>query len=60
METNRTSLWLIFASQALFLLSSLIEPPSSLLLIILRVIVPLLMVAYIGLMLAGYVSPRKR
>jgi hypothetical protein len=60
METNRTILWLFLASQALFLLSSLIEPPSSLLMIILRVIVPLLMVVYIGLMLAGYVSPRKR
>ena len=60
METKRTSLWLILASQALFLLSSLIDAPSSLVMIILRVTVPLLIVAYLGLMLAGYVSPRKR
>jgi hypothetical protein len=60
METNRAGLWLILVSQALFLLSSLIEPPSGLLMIVLRVVVPLFVVAYIGLMLAGYVSPRKR
>jgi hypothetical protein len=60
MENNRTALWLILVSQALFLVSSLIEPPSGLLLIILRVVVPLFVVAYFSLMLAGYISPRKR
>jgi hypothetical protein len=60
MKDNRLALWLLLASQLLFLVSSLIEPPSSVLLIILRVVLPLVMVAYIGLILAGYISPRKR
>jgi hypothetical protein len=60
MEINRPALWLILASQALFLLSSLIEPPASLLLLILRVIVPLILIAYISLVLAGYISRGKR
>lgn len=57
---NRPALLLILVSQLLFLVSSLIEPPSSLLMIILRVGVPLIIAAYIGLLLAGYISPRKR
>ena len=57
---NRPALSLILISQLLFLVSSLIEPPSSLLMIILRVVVPLVIVAYTGLLLAGFISPRKR
>jgi hypothetical protein len=57
---NRTALLLILVSQLLFLVSSLIEAPSSLLMIILRVVVPLVIVAYTGLLLAGFIAPRKR
>ncbi len=57
---NRSALLLILVSQLLFLVSSLIEPPSSLLMTLLRVGVPLAIVLYIGLLLAGYISPRKR
>jgi hypothetical protein len=60
MENNRSALWLVLFSQLLFLVSSLIEWPSSLLMVILRVVLPLIVVAYIGLMLAGYISPGKR
>lgn len=60
MQNNRAALWLLLVSQLLFLLSSLIEPPSGLLMITLRVALPLILVAYLGLMIAGYVSPRKR
>jgi len=48
MANNRTALWLLLSLQALFLLSGLIEPPSSLLLTIFRVVVPLMTVAYLG------------
>jgi hypothetical protein len=57
---NRPALSLILVSQLLFLVSSLIEPPSSLLMIVLRVGVPLVIVAYTALLLAGVISPRKR
>jgi hypothetical protein len=60
MENNRSALWLIIVSQALILLSSLIDPPSGLLMVILRVFVPLIVVTYFSLILAGYVSPRIR
>jgi hypothetical protein len=57
---NRPALLLILVSQLLFLVSSLIEPPSSLLMGVLRVGVPLIIVVYIILLLAGYSSPRRR
>lgn len=57
---NRPALFLILVSQLLFLISSLIEPPSSVLMVILRVGVPLLIVAYIGLLLAGFISPEEK
>jgi hypothetical protein len=60
MKNNRSALWLLLASQVLFLVSSLIDPPTGLLIIILRVVVPLIIIAYIGLLLAGFISPGKR
>ena len=57
---NRSALLLILVSQLLFLVSSLIEPPSSLLMTVLRVGVPLIIVAYIVLLLVGIISPGKR
>ena len=60
MRNNRPALSLLLISQALFLLSSLIEPPSGLLMVVLRVIVPLLVIVYLGLALAGLISPGRR
>jgi hypothetical protein len=60
MGNSRSALWLILASQFIFLLSSFIEPPRSLVTTIIRVVVPLILVVFIGLMLAGYITPRKR
>jgi hypothetical protein len=60
MQNNRAALWLLLVSQLFFLLSSLIEPPSGVLMITLRVVLPLILVAYLGLMIAGYLSPGKR
>ena len=60
MRNNRPALSLLLISQALFLLSSLIEPPSGLLMVALRVIVPLLVILYLGPALAGLVSPGRR
>lgn len=60
MENSRRSLWLILLSQILIMVSGLIEPPSSLVMISIRIVVPLLIVAYISLMLAGYIPIRKR
>jgi hypothetical protein len=51
MKNTRAALWLMISSQALFLVSGLIDPPSSWLMIILRVVVPLILIAYFGLML---------
>ena len=51
---NRLFLWLLLASQFLFLLSSLLEPPRSVVMIIVRVGVPLVLVSYIVLLLSGY------
>jgi hypothetical protein len=51
---NRLFLWLLLASQLLFLLSSLLEPPRSLVMIIVRVGVPLVLVSYIVFLLSGY------
>lgn len=60
MKNMRGSLWLLLFSQVLFLMGSLIEPPTTWLMITLRGIVPLLAVVYIGLILAGYIHPRKK
>jgi hypothetical protein len=60
MGNNRGALWLLLVSQALFLTGSLIEPPSGVLMIILRVVLPLIVVTYLGLMLAGYIVPKRR
>jgi hypothetical protein len=43
----------------MFLVSSVIEPPTSGLMIVLRVVVPLVAVVFISLMLAGYINPKK-
>ncbi len=58
MRNNRSALWLLLASQLLFLVSSLLDPPSGTVQITLRVVVPLLIVAYIVLILAGYIRKR--
>lgn len=60
MKNNRAALWLLLASQLIFLLGSLDEPPTGLLTVGVRVILPLVLVAYVGLMLAGHVRPGKR
>lgn len=60
MKNYRTGLWLLLVSQALFLVSSLIDPPSTLLMITLRVALPLLVIVYLGLLLLGFISPKKR
>lgn len=56
MNNSRSALWLILASQLIFLLSSLIERPTSAVMIIVRVVLPLVIVVYIGLLLTGKVS----
>jgi hypothetical protein len=60
MRDNRAALWLLLASQALFLVGSVIEPPSGVVLILLRVVVPIVVIAYLGLQLARYGSPKGR
>jgi len=55
MKNMRRTLWLLLLSQIMFLISSLIEPPTGWLMIILRGIVPLLATVYIGFILAGYI-----
>jgi hypothetical protein len=59
MESHTAKLLLI-ASQALFLISSLIEPPTSWLMIILRVVLPILVIGYLSLKLLGDSAPRSR
>jgi len=59
MEKNRKALLLLILSQILILLGGLLDWPASWLMISLRVILPLIVIAYLGLMLAGYVSPRQ-
>jgi hypothetical protein len=60
MKNVRLSLWLLLASQVILLLSGLIQRPSSWTMTILSVFVPLVVIAVLGLMLAGYISPGKR
>ena len=57
---NRSALLLILLSQLVFLISSLIEPPTSLVMGILRVGVPFIIIGYISLVLAGVIPTRKR
>ena len=59
MKNTRRTLWLLLLSQVMFLVSSMIEPPTSGLMIVLRVVVPLVAVVFISLMLAGYINPKK-
>ena len=59
MKTRRRALWLLLLSQVMFLISSVIEPPTSGLMVVLRVIVPLIAIVFIGLMLAGYIAGQK-
>jgi hypothetical protein len=60
MKNTRLALWLLLSSQLLLLLSSLMQPPSSTVTIILRIIVPIVLIAIFGLMLAGFISPKRR
>jgi len=60
MKNMRGSLWLLLFSQVLFLIGGLIDPPTTWLMIILRGVVPLFAIVYIGLILAGYIHPRKK
>ena len=59
MKNTRRTLWLLLLSQVMFLVSSVIEPPTSGLMVVLRVVVPLVAVVFISLMLAGYINPKK-
>jgi hypothetical protein len=59
MKNNRRTLWLLLFSQIMFLFSSLIDPPTTWLMILLRGILPLIVVIYIALILAGYIPSRK-
>jgi hypothetical protein len=59
MKNNRLALWLLLASQLVFALSSLIEPPRSLVTTIVRLVLPLALVVFISLVLAGFISPKK-
>ena len=54
METGARALWLILISLLLFLVSSLIEPPQSAVLFILRVVVPLALVVCMIFMLVRW------
>ena len=60
MNNMRRTLWLLLLSQIMFLVSSLIEPPTGWLMIVLRGVVPLLAVVYIGLILGGFIRPGKQ
>ena len=60
MKNMRRTLWLLLFSQVMFLVSSLIDPPTSWLMIILRGVIPVLAIIYIGLTLAGYIRPGKQ
>jgi len=51
MKNSRNALWLLLFSQAMFLVGSLLDPPTSLLLIILRVGVPIAAILFIGWLL---------
>ena len=60
MKTRRRTLWLLLLSQIMFLVSSVIEPPTSGLMIVLRIVVPLIAIIFIGLKLAGYIGEKKQ
>jgi len=60
MKNMRRTLWLLLFSQVMFLVSSLIDPPTSWLMILLRGVVPLLAIIYIGLTLAGHIRLGKQ
>lgn len=59
MKNRRTALWLLLISQIMILVSSVIEPPTSWLMTLLRGVLPLIVIVYIGLLLAGYIQPGK-
>ena len=59
MKIRRRTLWLLLLSPVMFLISSVIEPPTSGLMVVLRVVVPLIAIVFIGLMLAGYIGGKK-
>lgn len=59
MKTTRRALWLLLFSQAMFLVSAVIEPPTSLLMVIFRVVLPLSIILFLGLMLAEVIPSKK-
>lgn len=59
MKNRRLALWLLLASQLVFLLSSFIEPPTTLVTTVVRLFLPLVLVVFIGLLLAGII-PRDK
>ena len=59
MNNSRLALWLLLASQLMFLLSSFIEPPRSLATTIVRLVLPLVLVVFIALVLAGFIPTKK-
>ena len=58
-KNSRRALWLILFSQVLFLLGSMIDWPTRPLMIVFRVALPLIIIAYLGLILMGYISAGK-
>ncbi len=60
MNNMRRTLWLLLLSQIMFLVSSLIELPTGWLMIVLRGVVPLIAIVYIGLLLGGFIRPGKQ
>jgi hypothetical protein len=60
MENKRIGLWAILISQVLFLVGSFIDPPSGWVMIILRVLIPVLLIVYFGLLISGFTKPREK
>ena len=59
MKSN-PSLWLILLSQVLILISGLIVSPSSPVMTVIQVGLPLLVIVFVALMMAGVIPIRKR
>ena len=60
MEKGRGALWFLLLSQVLLLLSGFLDWPLRPVMIVVRVVLPLIVIGYICLLLAGYISLRKK
>jgi hypothetical protein len=58
-KNSRRALWLLLFSQVLFLFGSVIDWPTRPLMIVFRVVLPLIIIAYLCLLLMGFISPGK-